>query len=745
MLRLFEPGLYCGNSFDKYGRRIMAFDGTVKDRYLKLSSEGQFSLVVELEGVDKIPEGWSILVYIDGEEDGLALLEKSLFRGKHVSAAGTVYLFRAATNPGEFDLKRYHSIKKHAFALYNGRVTGTVPGERIRFLQAPVTCIGEWLRGFRIFCRRILLDNLDIREAGTAGAMLLGEKGMISSETKLLYKDSGIIHILAISGLHVSLIGSGLFGILTGRKKLPGLPAFEGIGIRRAALVSAAVMILYGMMTGFGVSVFRAVLMFLVRQAARLVNRTYDMLSALSLSAILLLMAEPYCLFDTAFVFSFGAVTVIAVSAEFFKGSLSKGLFFWLFMLPLFIRSSYSFPPYSILLNLIILPLMELLIPSVMILIAAGALLPGSMAAGISSLWLRMILYFIDTLSGRAGALPYSTLITGRPSVVRMAACYTCFLLSVYLISGKKASGQGSMKRKTGAVLLTVFGLLILLVRIHTGLDICMLDVGQGDGILIRCGAGNILADGGSSSESALYEYSLYPCLSYYGVRNIDLMIISHDDYDHLSASYELLEEGRIRVKYLCLPDIPENDKGEWYRKLEAAADLRGIPVAYMAKGDVLVREASTGTQELTLTVLHPEHGRTYADANETSLTFLLSYGEFDALFTGDLESTQEESAAEAYRKYKGSPDPGGIELLKVAHHGSRDSTSEEFLDVFEPQLSLISAGRSNPYGHPHKETLDRLENTGSRVLCTAEHGAICIRAFPDGRFLVYNETYGTD
>lgn len=723
----------------------MTFDGIIKDRYLQVGSAGQFSLVAEIGGVNGIPEGWRILVYVDGEEAGLTSLEKSLFRGRHVAASGSVHLFRPATNPGEFDRRRYHSIKKHAFALYGGSISCTVPDEKAAFVRHPLICTGEWLRLFRIYCRGILLDNLDIQEAGTAGAMLLGEKGMVSPETKLLYKDSGIIHILAISGLHVSLIGSGLFGLLTGRKKIPGLPVWNGMGIRRAAVVSAAVMILYGMMTGFGVSVFRAVLMFLLRQTSRLVKRTYDMLSALSFAAILLLAAEPYCLFDSAFVFSFGAAAVIAASAEFFKGSLPKGLFFWLFMLPLFIRSSYSFPPYSILLNLVILPLMELLIPSVMILIAAGGLLPGSLAAGISSLWVRMVLYFISTLSGRSGELPAGTLITGRPSLFRMAASYACFALSVYLVSGKRAKVEGSLKRRAAAVLSAVGGLIILLVRIHTGLDICMLDVGQGDGILIRCGAANILADGGSSSDDALYAYRLYPCLSFYGVRSIDLLIISHDDYDHLSASYELMEEGRIRVKCLCLPDIREEDRGEWYRKLETLADSRGIPVRRLAKGEVLTREASFGTAELTLTVLHPEQGCTYEDANEASMAFLLSYGDFDALFTGDLESTTEMRAARAWLETEGRNGQEGIELMKVAHHGSRDSTSQEFLDVFRPKLSLISAGRNNPYGHPHKETLDRLEKAGSRILCTADCGALIIRAFPDGRVLFYNEAYGTD
>ena len=259
-------------------------------------------------------------------------------------------------------------------------------------------------------------------------------------------------------------------------------------------------------------------------------------------------------------------------------------------------------------------------------------------------------------------------------------------------------------------------------VRIRTGLEITMLDVGQGDSFVIQSPDGTtFLLDGGSTSESEVGNYRILPFLKARGIRNVDYVMISHADQDHVSGLKELAEEsgveGDVRIGCAVLPAVAEKDDN--YLELEQVFQEAGIPLQYMGAGDRLSGE------KVSLTCLWPERTLSLGDRNELSMVLLLEYGEFQMLFTGDIGEYAE-------RRIIRTEALLDVEILKVAHHGSRYSSCDEFLQYIRPEAGLISCSASNTYGHPGEETLHRLADAGCRVFITKDSGAE--RIWTDGR-----------
>ena len=209
-------------------------------------------------------------------------------------------------------------------------------------------------------------------------------------------------------------------------------------------------------------------------------------------------------------------------------------------------------------------------------------------------------------------------------------------------------------------------------------------------------------------------RYRLLPFLKFEGEGTIDYLLISHMDQDHINGVAELLKDsqkpGGISIRNAVLPDVGQKD--EAYVDMEQALQEAGVEILYMGKGDVLKSDT------LLLTCLWPESNLTSDDRNEQSLVLLAEYGKFQMLLTGDIGAqTEKELAASGMLRQ--------VELLKVAHHGSRHSSTEAFLSQVQPELSFISCSSTNRYGHPGEETLERLKQTGSRILITKDRGAI--------------------
>lgn len=632
--------------------------------------------------------------------------------GSVVRVKGTLRCFEQASNPGQFDAKSYYQVLKLSFQLNQ---------TEIQAKSNTYYKLSEALFNLREHFSGILTQYLLPEDASVMRTMLLGEKKVADEEIKSLYQRNGIAHVLAISGLHMSFLGMMLCKLL---KRL-GLPVWL------QTLVPMGVLILYGIMTGFSVSSLRAVIMFGIQMAALLLGRTYDLITAAALSAVLLLLDQPYYLFYSGFLFSFGCVFAIgllvpALTVSYTGERLSqpgKGLAVFLSAvaitmagLPLQLYFFYQMPIYSVFLNLLIIPLMSLLLPGgILLLLAGSAGLPAEFPAAI----VTGILEIYKGACRFCEMLPFAKVLPGRPKLWQIAL-YLFFLMVVVIFQKRL-----SLKKKWMVVLC---GGLLLFLPGKSTLQITFLDVGQGDCIYIHTEAGtNFLIDGGSSSVSSVGIYRILPYLKEQGAGMIEGVFVTHPDEDHCNGIKELLVQGSeegIKIKKLYLPDVGEDSRTESYLALEEAARKAGVLVDYVSK------EEGIRQGELSLMCLHPEEGWESRDANEYSLVFLLRYGEFQALFTGDVEGEGERQLLQVLKEYQVE----NITLLKASHHGSAYSTPEELLSILSPAMTVISCGENNSYGHPHPELLGRLAEVQTEIYITYDTGAITFQT--DGKKL---------
>ena len=642
----------------------------------------------------------------EGIEGVLCYPEEEPAMGSVVLMEGKFYAFSHATNPGEFDAADYYRIS----------------GQQGRLMQADCLSRSRDHSRFRetlYICREYLSMIIHAcypeKEASVMGAMLLGEKGLLDGEVKSLYRHNGIIHILAISGLHLSILGMGLYKLLA-RLRIPKM-----IDI----ILSVTLMYCYGTMTGMGVSVVRALVMFGLNLCASLAGRTYDLLSAVTAAALLILVRQPLYLTHSGFLFSFGAVCGIGflpeVSGQFpsrnaFLKALSAGAWVSLVTLPVHLCFYYEFPLYSVLLNLLVIPCMGLLLVSGVCVMAVSAVfLPLGRFAALPGIF---ILAFYEKCCEFCMGLPGQRLVTGRPENWQVVI-FLGLLAAAVFFAGKERRGHFWCALFAAVILLTC--------RMPQDFEITVLDIGQGDCIYLADGqGGHYLIDGGSSDRKEMETYQMIPFLKYRGVSRLDGVFISHSDEDHISGILGLLKdygETGIEIGCVFLPDLAEESRDEHYLELAALARDRGVPVVFLHDGERLKRG------EFMLTCLHPEKSYVNSDANAGSMVLYLTYGSFSALFTGDLEGQGEEQVTERLARMRETGGlPERITLLKAAHHGSKNSTKEAFLELVNPRLTLISAGQDNSYGHPHKETLARLEAQGSAVLQTPVSGAVTVK-----------------
>ena len=766
--------------------------------------------------------------------------------GSLVILKGTLKNFQQPTNPGQFNAPFYYQILRISFRLNQAEIQ--VKSDR--FYK-----ISEGLYQLRRKAGSKMDALLPEQEASVMKTMLLGEKGILDEEIKGLYQRNGIAHILAISGLHISMIGMGLYQLL--RR--------AGLKIKLSAILASMIIVLYGMMTGFAVSAIRAIAMFLLQMLAQILGRTYDRITALAVAAVLVLVEQPLYLFHSGFQFSFlcvlGISLILPVLGNVRKGKkLFEGVALMAVTLPVYLGVFYQIPVYSMFLNFIVLPMMSILMGAGIVMILA-AFLCTSLA--IPAAWLITgILMVYERLGLFTEKLPHHYWTPGCPAKWQLAV-YVAVLIIIAALGRTKRKAvlyqrdcihKGCIHRRGGCTKeilqedppchevfqyeksqyersqhgmaqynipryevsqyeipqyemqnkrirriachggkwistygipvgicwgFLLLGVVILTWRFRPELQVTFLDVGQGDCIFLQTENGaSYLTDGGSSSVSKVGKYRMIPFLKYQGASQIKAVFVSHADSDHYNGIAKLLEQAElegIRVENLVLTDIADECRSEGYEELVELAGQNGITVQLLHEGQQLQ------DGELLFQCLHPSKGYRAEDLNETSMVLLVTYREFSMLLTGDVQGAGEKHLTQELQDWK---EPGvtqmqdvirisgeeesmeeesiederiegqieekrpqnkmganhtetELTILKVAHHGSKNSTSEEFLKAANPKLAIISCGEGNRYGHPHEETLERLEKVDIPWFCTKDYGAITVTVDDKSRVLV--------
>ncbi len=631
--------------------------------------------------------------------------------GVRVRAAGMLAEIEGPRNPGGFDAASYWRLKGIRFAM--SRASVTVTGGAVNVPAETLICFRRNLSGH---IRAAWPEDV----ADILCAMLIGDKSGLDEGERTLWQAAGVTHMLCISGLHLTVLGMGLFELI---RKMKVRTAPAGI---LAMLVMAA----YTVLTGATVSTCRAFLMFVLGITAKMIGRTYDFWTALAVAAMLILLENPYYLFYPGFQMSFAAVLICGVFRKRSKGMVALMLYLW--MLPLVLSVCYEIPIYSIAVNLVAVPLL----PAVLgagILGTAGTYLPGvCTASGPAAGWagffpaMEKVLALpatglvrgLNFLLARAGSLPFASIICGKPAAWRVAAYIIFLALWCALAKAWRAD-----RRRIALFFFVPLFVALLVVRIPSELLISFIDVGQGDGIAIETPCGiNCLIDGGSSTEMNVGQYRVLPYLKYRGIRRLDYIFVTHMDKDHTSGIEELLTMVASGQTSLCvgtvvMPYLSRRDDA--YRKMEQLSAEAGARILVVSEGDAF---AFGGVK---LDVMNPsaECEKRETDANGQCIVLALSYGEFDALFTGDVSGEGEINVMSRLRENGRT-----FDVLKVAHHGSKYSTPSAFLDLIRPSVGIISAGAGNRYGHPSHETLGRLRASGADIYDTISCGRILIR-----------------
>ncbi len=715
--------------FVRAGQTILALD-----RQEEWVSGHSGTAVVQgrLERLESGENGWELRLgnvrNVQGEKGPDVLLvqmkeladreTKELCTGISVAVTGTLKPLESPGNSGEFDYRLYN--------LSRG-ITGQIRGQKLQILDQRTAPYERLLFSLKKKWSALLGEMCPQKEAGLFRSVLLGEKKSLDAHIRDLYQRSGIAHLLAISGLHLSILGMGLY---RGLRKA-GVPI--GIG---AAIAGMAVLG-YGEMTGAAGSGKRAVIMMLLAFLAELCRRTYDPLTALGLAAVWITWESPYQLLQSGFQLSFGAVLGICMmnlsgavrkdrtdskekngiraAAEAgrrvkygIKNGLALSLTVQAVTLPIAAYHFFRIPAYGIFLNMIVVPLMTYALYS-----GIGGICLGSVweAAGAVALWPgSRIFELYEILRLWASGLPGSSFLVGRPDKAAVFLYYGCILTGRYLAGRKKA---GLWAVLAAAVLMGPF---LLKPRSPDGLTVTVLDVGQGDGTVVQTDSAVVLIDGGSSSKPSLGNRVLLPFFESRAVEEIDYAIVSHGDQDHISGLKTLLEQQTIPVRHLLLP---AHGKGqEVYNELDNLTKAQEGSVFYIGQGN---RLDGKGTG-LTLTCLYPrlpgKGQKIITEKNDHSLAMLAEYQGFSMILTGDLGG-EGELAMVSQRELS------EVTVLKAGHHGSRESSCQKFLETVRPKLSVISCGKQNSYGHPHKETLERMKKLGSDIWITSEQGAI--------------------
>ena len=668
-----------------------------------------------------------------------------------------------AGNPGEFDRRQYYACRKiwvQAFAE-----TGTA-AEILH--QGPR--ISEHLCRKREFLMERLSRCVSPASAGVLGAMLLGDRSMMDEETRTGLQNVSLYHIISISGMHIMLLGMNLYRLLMYLLFIAGGPSAERrkkIRMSAAAgCASAAVMTGFCLWIGSPVSAVRAVIMFAVALGARILRRSYDTLSALSLAGILILAENPGYLFYAGFQLSAAAVLSVAViypqlmrllpESFWRKGSREKQLLerilraaaLWASvtagMLPLTAWYFYKLPLLGLPANLMAVPFLGPVMVWGFLGLAAGGL---SVTAGhLFLLPADLGIRALTGLAGLAGRQPGSVWVCGKPSLTQTFLYYGLLASALLILeaSGRK-EGMERIAGRMRICALMIFAVSVpaLFYRVPDKCAVTMLDVGQGDGLVLSFSSGHpfaqekvFLCDGGSSDVQNVGRYRLLPYLEYRGIREVEAVFVSHADEDHISGLEEILHmmaEGQssVRIRKLLLPVWMERDPAA--ESLRLAAREAEVPAVYLSAGDsVKISISGSGEETAEIRILHPFPQGGAREGNAGSLVFRLDCGSFRALFTGDLEGAGEEEIL---------PFLSDTDCLKVAHHGSGNSTLQVFLEQTDPRIALISCGRNNRYGHPHRELLQRLSDCGSDIYRTDRAGAVKITVDP-GRDRCYPETF---
>lgn len=664
---------------------------------------------------------------------------------------------RNFANPGGFDYRRY-------MAYRNTWGTAWDSGKRIEITTAENgKSILSVVSNVRMAIDRGIATINDEDTRAVLSALIIGKKDRISQELRASFNRAGVSHLLAISGLHVGIVATVSFFLISIALSRNTFLLKRAMVKKTGALLSMLFVLAYGMIAGMSPSTQRAVIMICIFLAAYVFDRQYNRANTVAAAALGILVVSPQSLFDISFQLSFAAVAAILMGLywlpvfpetvdEPFRKRLLRIIagFSWVSILAIIGTTpllAYYFNQATLLgviANLLLVPLIGFIVVPLGL---TSALLyfvfkpAGLFGWSMADTLLQAALFIVN----RIADIPYGSFITVTPSILELVCIYT-LLISVptlffirkkkkseappHTCAGMHAKNEGNPilhYRRTIAAAAAIAAIVFAVDAAYwvhrrffnTELTVTYLDVGQGNAAFIEIPGGKtMLIDGGGFGDNATFDVGamvVAPYLWRNKIKSIDAVILSHPHSDHLNGLLYILDNFRIgKVISTHFPADSAN-----YRRFLETIQNRGIDHPDFPD----IHEESIAIADgADLRIFYPARSQTPerapANLNNGSLVAKLSFNGTSFLFPGDVESTSEAAVVALAGQRLHST------VMLSPHHGSNTSSTPAFLDAVDPEVIVVSARRDR-FGFPSDDVMERYIRRGYDVYQTETHGAV--------------------
>lgn len=635
--------------------------------------------------------------------------EKKFEVGDRVILSGELKEPKKNTNPKLFNYRLYLqtkgiyttiTVKEYVIHKKSGKNLSWFENKKLNFRQnVELTCD----------------TYLEEENSSIMKAILLGESSYLEKEEYNKFKDLGLSHIMAVSGLHIGIISIFLITLF----------AYLGVERKINTILTLMIIWFYGFLIGYPPSVLRALIMFTLLFYSRVIFKRYDSLNTLFIAMFIILIINPLWLFDVGFQLSFIATFSISYLTPIFRRKFypyNKRLMTSLYgilsvqigLAPILIYYFNSISIISILGNFILIPILSKSVVLGFLLIMFSKL--GKIPSLFIGKVLNILLSINNFISEGIYGLPLGKFRFFSPSIMEIILYYFIVFSIFKIIELDKFDNLTNKAIIFYLILCILFSSLLPLME--SEIMIYFIDVGQGDCILIEEGNKFYLIDTGGKlfGDFDIGENILLPYLVKEGIFRLDGVFISHFHDDHCKSLPLLMENIEVKKVFIGY----ENKDNKLYNKIVTTSKRESVPIYKLYKKDkVFINKNSY------IEVLSPsEEFLSQNMDNENNLSMVVMLRSFGrkALFTGDIEEAAEMHFLENRNKKKGK-----IDFLKVPHHGSDTSSTEEFIDFLQPDYAFIQLGENNSFGHPSEEVLERYDRKNTEVFRTDESGLITL------------------
>ena len=587
--------------------------------------------------------------------------------GDKISIKGTLNKPKQNTTPNLFNYRKYLLSKKIKYIVYAKEITKLEDNDKISYK-----------------IKNKIINHLEsYKTSNYLKTFLLGDNSYIDDNVKKTYQNNGISHLFAVSGMHLSLFSAIIISIC---RKLK-------INDNITLILTTLFLIFFAFLSNYTPSVLRALFMFILINIKKKLNLNIETIYILLLILSGMLLYNPFYIYNIGFIFSFTISFFLIIynklinkQKNYFKKIFITSTISFLASIPIMIQNFYQINILTPLLNLIFVPFISFIV------------FPFSLITSFIKPFDNIFLLIINILES-------ITILFNKLSLDIVLSCtpwyynLIYYLLIILFINGIKTNNKIKLIP------------LILIIIIHHNIkkisnynEITILDVGQGDSSLIELkkDSGNILIDTGGNYNKN-YSIVINQTIIYlksHGIKKLDYLIITHGDFDHMGEAINLVNNFKVeKVIFNC------GEFNELEQELIKVLEKKKIP--YYS----CIKELNIGDNKLYFL-----NNKIYDNENDNSSVIYTGLNNHKFLFMGDAGVEVEENLLEKYNLKN-------IDVLKVGHHGSKTSSSKEFVYSIVPKYSIISVGNKNRYGHPNKEVLNNLEN--SKIYRTDEDGSI--------------------